>query len=46
VIFVLWLIWRAPEGQQDREGFHDRSGEKPGARVVGEEGGSEIRKVG
>lgn len=44
VLFVFWLIWRAPEGREDREGFHGLPMEKPEAE--GEAGGPEVRKVG
>lgn len=46
VLFVLWLIWRAPEGREDQEGFHDRPAETPEAAGGGEARGSEVRKVG
>lgn len=46
VIFVLWLIRRAPEGREDQEGFHDRPAEKPEAEGEGETGRPEVRKVG
>jgi hypothetical protein len=51
VILVLWLIWRAPEGRQDREGFHGESGGRSEANAAGsgtgaEGGGPEVRKVG
>lgn len=45
-LFVLWLIWRAPEGREDQEGFHDRPVERPETDAAAEPGRPEIRKVG
>lgn len=45
VLFVGWLIWRAPEGREDQAGFHDRPA-GPETEADAEPGRSEIRKVG
>jgi hypothetical protein len=46
VLFVGWLIWRAPEGREDHEGFHDHPVEKSETATGDEASSPEARKVG